>query len=226
MYELYYKMSKFVGKNWNLTLPIGLKLAPKVIEFPEIDAYKFEFFEIEDDFILMGADVHGVTTKNSKYPRCEFRELTDGKKAAFETKGKHTLDYSFAIVELPGLKPEICIGQLHDSNNDVFEVRCHGSELIVQANKKDYKLGKLNLDEKISVKVEITDLKVSIETSKGDKCGFTIKPNKGLYFKVGCYVQANPQNGTGRGFIKLYNAKTTHSLKLIHDTSHQKSCSK
>lgn len=66
-----------------------------------------------------------ATSSGSTYPRSELRELKNSKgdEAAWDaTKGVHELIIDGRILWTPNAKPNVVIGQIHDSKNDLIEV--------------------------------------------------------------------------------------------------------
>ena len=70
--------------NWFLTLPVGPAGDPDSIDQPELLDYRSEWFDLTPDGtgVVFRAPAGGVTTKNSKYPRSELREMNGEEKAA------------------------------------------------------------------------------------------------------------------------------------------------
>ena len=170
-------------------------------------------------YVLRAPSQGGVTTPNSKYARCEFRELDgDGNRAAWNFSGKkyHTLTYEGYIGKIPSVKREVVFGQVHDKDDDVMELILQENKFVIRdgATQKqktlipDYKLGEV-------FKVEITCRKkvVSVQVVyKGESIthSFRTKMVKGCYFKVGCYQQGLEGNSE----VGIYDTlKVTHYTK-------------
>lgn len=211
--------SKFVGKDWNITLPTGDSSTkkPKVVEFPALETYSDENYKIEEDGIRMITPCNGFTTPNSSYPRCEFRELIGGAKAAWDgTKGVHELKYRFKVLRIPKKKPDVCIGQIHDAKDDLVEVRVEGTKLVARGK---LFTGFVVIDDAFELNKEYT---MSLGSKNGDifciKEGLTINlrfakiKSKECYFKVGNYVQSNASKGDGgeSSEVFLFEAKCLH----------------
>lgn len=217
--------SSFVKeKLWNCSLPTQdpSSSSPKVktITFPELETYSDENYKITSRGIEMYGPVGGVTTPNSKNPRCEFRELNkDGSKASWDTtKGEHTIDYVFSVLSLPQKKPEICVVQVHDLKDDIFEVRVEGKKVVVEGEclKNLYGDGKnvfmtnLEMNKPYKVQLKIKDGKCSI-TIENTVVVFNVR-TKGCYFKAGCYTQANLSNDVlgSKGGILVSHLSVNH----------------
>jgi hypothetical protein len=182
---------------WNLTIPETDPKTknPKVIKLPELRNYQSDFFSVLPEGIFMAAPVDGATTPNSKYPRCEFREVNpDGSLAKWDgSKGSHTMKVVTSVRMTPKNKPELCIMQVHDSKDDVFMVRFEKDQLVISG--VAIPKGKKILTKKVGLNEDIViDFKVSngkaILTVNGDITQYPFN-YKGCYFKTGAYVQSN-----------------------------------
>ena len=91
--------------NWKLTLPTGDEGSPDEITQPELDTFSVDpYFMLNDDAsaVVFRADVDGVTTSGSGYPRSELREMDGTSKAAWSTtSGRHTMTITQAITHRP-----------------------------------------------------------------------------------------------------------------------------
>ena len=99
--------------NWKLTLPVDTDHAgsPDEIQQPELESFvepRHFFLNAEGSGIVFRAACGGSTTKGSKYPRCELREMSDGGRirAAWDTAGQemHTISMRVAITKTPRLR--------------------------------------------------------------------------------------------------------------------------
>lgn len=123
---------QLLGGNWKLTLPVGTPGKPTEIKSPALATYLSEWFHptADGDGVRFVAPTDGVTTKNSRNPRSELRELNaDGTLAAWSsTEGVHSMEVELAVDALPiGSKPVVVIAQIHDANDDVTVFRFEGS---------------------------------------------------------------------------------------------------
>lgn len=191
-------------EDWKLTLPFGSEIKdPKVIA-----DLKNKYFYLTDKGLVMNAPCNATTTKNSKYPRCEFREWTK-KDIFWSAKGTHALKYRAACTHLPKNKPEIVCGQVHDLEDDVFEIKFSGTDIIVFHDSTVY--GKLltgyKLGEFITFSIDITDGDVIISATRDDssiqKLSFKMVSIENCYFKVGAYVQSNASKGDGDDYGEI-----------------------
>lgn len=219
------KMDHFVHGPWKLTLPRfeeGSTTRPLEIKQPELKEFSDEdYFKITDTGIIMTAPVDGSRTKNTKYPRCEFREMNrDGSRASWDCdKGSHNMQYRFEVLQLPEKKPEVCVCQIHDGSDDIWELRAEGDKLIIQGDPLKHLYTKsedyvfccpLKLGKTYSVIVSIDNCTCSISVDMM-MVNFKMK-NTECYFKAGCYTQANLTNSTpgSAGSVKICYLKANH----------------
>lgn len=197
---------------WNLTLPSEIEDKPKVVKFPELNYYNDEDYQLTKKGILMQAAVDGVTTKNSRYPRCEFRELNkDGSRASWDSKDVHELKLLIQVLELPPKKPEICICQVHDAEDDVFEIRYEKNQIVVEGDvlKSVIVPDKIGLNQDINISISIDNSKTIIKINKFELIFSFTKKN--CYFKAGCYTQSNLlHDKTGKGKVLLKKLWVKH----------------
>jgi len=179
---------------WKLTLPEG---QPDEIGPDRLRAFSHpDWFFVAPDGkgVVFRAPAGGATTKNSRYPRCELREM-----AAWSTaRGRHVLDLVQAITRLPAKKPHVVAGQIHDATDDVVMIRLEGTHLFVEGGGKA--LGTLDRDYRLG-----TDFAIRLEASGGRVRVFyrdqetpqveTSRAAEGCYFKAGVYTQSNPSRG-------------------------------
>jgi hypothetical protein len=206
-------------KNWSLTLPTGASGNPEDITPSKLPTFSNKYFQLNGkrNGVIFNAPVGGVTTKNSKYPRSELREMTGEEKAAWSnTSGTHTLIAREAILAVPPVKPEIVTAQIHDGGDDVIQIRLEGKKLMVQYNDgksevpidTNYKLGKV-----FDVKIVAANSKIEVYYN-GKKKADIAKSGTGWYFKAGAYLQSNTEKGdtTGApGKVAIYGLKVSHS---------------
>ena len=212
--------------HWKLTLPD--KIAPNKkseVLYPFLSIFEAkDVFVWGNDSIMMRADCDaGYTTKNSKYPRTELREMSADnfdKEASWNIKKgqKHILKYKGSIDHVPTAKPEIVFGQVHDGDDDVIQVRLENGMLQVHVEGEhqsvlipEYKLGETM---EITITAENKMILVQCKYQQKETCATAApKQKKHLYFKVGCYTQSNPERGDGAG---EYGQVTLHSAVIEH----------
>ncbi|MGH8966001.1 MAG: polysaccharide lyase family 7 protein, partial [Actinomycetes bacterium] len=206
-------------ENFFLTLPIGPAGDPDSIDQPELLSYTSEYFQLtpERDGVVFRAHAGGVTTKNSKYPRSELREMNGEEKAAWSNaSGTHTLEAREAITEIPTAKPEVVAAQIHDGGDDVMQVRLEGQNLVAQyADGKEqividpaYKLGT-----PYDLRIEATSGKITVFYN-GEPRAEIPASGTSWYFKIGAYIQSNPEKGDSpdaAGEVVVYSLKINHT---------------
>ncbi len=205
--------------NWYLTLPTGAKGDPDIVTQPELAAYRSDWFRLNapGDGVVFRATVAGATTKNTKYPRSELREMTGTRNASWSNRsGTHTLTVRQAVTALPVAKPEIVTAQIHDSSDDVLQVRLEGKRLMVQYDDgnaeividRDYELGTV-----FEVRIVAAQRRVQVFYN-GVPAAEINRSGTGWYFKCGAYVQSNTSKGdrpTAAGEVVVHQLDVSHS---------------
>jgi len=210
--------------NWKITLPVDTDRPghPDEITRPALDTF-FDpdcfFLSPEGDAVLFRARCDGKTTKNSKYPRCELREMnsagTDEIDWSTNDNSRHELQVELAINATPVKKPHVVCAQIHDGKDDLVMIRLERRKLFIEREGEpdvslidDYKLGqrvKLNLIAQAGhIRVLCNDV---------EKLNWK-KSSTGCYFKTGCYTQSNTDRGDkadASGEVALYHLAVTHT---------------
>lgn len=208
---------------WKLTLPIvkeGEKNAVEVKQ-PKLALFSdsgYFFTDNEDKAVVFRASCGGNTTPNSKYPRCELREMTvDGKgRASWETDSNlgHTMTMRVAVTHTPEVKPHVVCAQIHDADDDLIMIRLEGKHLFVE--RKPFEDVSINrnyvLGTPFDLKIEAKGGRVKVWCDGDEKMDWEVAA-KGCYFKAGCYTQSNRQKGDTEkayGEVKIYSLKVEH----------------
>jgi len=212
--------------SWKVTLPVVKKGAENAAEIkpPKISTFsdpQYFFTDVtsENPVVVFRAPCGGATTKNSKYPRCELREMSkDGKsRASWSTDDQelHTLTMRAAITHIPNVKKHVVCAQIHDSKNDLIMIRLEGKHLFIERNPfedvsidKNYKLGT-----PFDLKIQAGTGKVKVWYNEDQKMDW-VKSTNGCYFKAGCYTQSNPQKGDkpdSYGEVQIHQLTVKHS---------------
>lgn len=206
---------------WKLTLPTGRDEDPDEIFQPELDTFEQPpQFWLDDAHpsVVFRAEVDGVTTSGSSYPRSELREMTPGGRdeAAWSTtSGRHTMTIQQAITALPPGKPHVVAGQIHDAEDDLVMIRLEDSHLFVEGNGDElgtldpaYELGTLFtvriVAENGTIDVYYDDLATTAVTVERDA--------EGCYFKAGAYTQSNLEHDEPGA----YGEVAIHELHVEH----------
>jgi hypothetical protein len=205
--------------NWKLTLPTGAAGSPEEVLSAKLSRFTNEFFKVNEsrDGVVFMAKVGGVTTKNSKYPRSELREMQGDEKASWSNPGgTHTLEVRQAILAAPKAKPEVVAAQIHDGDDDVLQIRLEGERLSAQSDDGEsetvldpaYRLGT-----PYDLKIVAADGRVEV-FHNGERKAELTKSGTGWYFKVGAYVQSSAEKGDAEGTpgaVAVYALKVTHT---------------
>jgi hypothetical protein len=166
-------------ENWALDLPNGDTQYP--VDFTHPDCLH----------LCLRCTTAGKPTNNSKFPRCELREMIKGKKARWSSDDNvvHCFSGRYKIKKLPIKKPEICIFQIHDGSNDRLQIIVSGSNLFYKFENRRTLIGPYGemISILCSVRENMIDLRVNKLLEK-----LPIKCDT-LYFKTGNYMQTNSQ---------------------------------
>jgi hypothetical protein len=210
--------------HWKLTLPVGSQGSKDAEEIrqPQLATYQDRtcfFVDPKSKGVVFRAACGGATTKGSKYPRCELRELYgDGKdsSAVWSTSGSgtHILTATLAVTHLPEYKKHVVCLQIHDAKDDLLMVRLEGQKLFVERNKTgdveldpNYPLGTF-----FDVKIEAGGGHVRLSYNGAPKMDWE-QSRKGCYFKAGCYTQSNTQKGDAPD---AYGEVVIRKLSVVH----------
>ena len=212
--------------SWKITLPVAKKGAENALEVkhPKIATFfdtKYFYADTtsENPVVVFRAPCGGATTKNSKYPRCELRQMSKGGKsrAVWSTDDQelNTLTMRAAITHIPKVKRHVVCAQIHDSKNDLIMIRLENKHLFIERNPfedvsidKNYKLGT-----PFDLKVQAGTGKVKVWYNEELKMDW-VKSTNGCYFKAGCYTQSNPEKGDrpdSYGEVQVYQLTINHS---------------
>ncbi len=204
---------------WYLTLPTGHKGNPDTVQAPGLAEYSSTWFHLDSasDALVFTANAGGVTTSGSSYPRSELREMDGSDKASWSnTRGTHTMTVRQAVTALPKAKPDVVTAQIHDSSDDVMEVRLEGSRLIAQYNDgrsditldPSYALGSV-----YDLKIAAADGRIQVYYNGAKKADIAQK-GSGWYFKSGSYVQSNTSKGdkaSAVATVMIYQLSVSHT---------------
>lgn len=208
--------------SWKLQLPIGASEKPAEIEPTNLGrATGSRFFESTPDCagVVFRAPVNGVTTKGSKNPRSELREMSGGAaKAAWSAgSGVHWMAVTEAFTALPKGKPHLVGAQVHDDKDDVTVFRLEGANLYVtNGDDPHYKLvtDSYRLGTVFEAAFLVTQNMVGAYYN-GQLVAVIERPFSGAYFKAGAYTQANCSNSPcspdNYGETVIYSLDIGHS---------------
>jgi poly(beta-D-mannuronate) lyase len=192
--------------HWKITVPVTNPKNGHAAEIAQPQLAKFQdratfFVDPRAKVVVFRAPCGGVTTKGSKFPRSELREMSasdPSSPAAWSTTDSeiHTLTVVEAVTHLPDHKPHVVCAQIHDAKDDLMMVRLEGHKLFVERNKT----GDVEMDANYQLG---TFFEVKIAAGRGHvQVWYNGMPKmdweqaaKGCYFKAGCYTQSNLQKG-------------------------------
>lgn len=214
--------------NWYLTLPIGEPKEPTNVFHPELHSFSIDkYFHVEpvqQNAVVFSAHAGGSTTKNTKNPRSELREMFGHNKAIWSTKtGKHTMIVKQAVTKLPAGKPSVVIAQVHQGSDDLIEVRCwipkEGKSPVIDVFHDKTVYGVLcpsyKLGDVYTIKVQVCNSVIELYFNNAEKPTLTIPAEcDTCFFKAGCYTQANPSHPgvlpSAIGEVHMYDLSVQH----------------
>lgn len=217
--------------NWKVTLPVdksgnaGSSCSPLEVTQPALASFTDQWFKntAAGDGVVFRANVEGCTTSGSSYPRSELREMNGSALASWSsTSGTSTMTTTEAVTSLPPNKPQLVVGQIHASSDDLIEILADGTNMPAGTFKLAYRwLGAEQSDVLISSLTYGQRFTYGIGASGGT---FTIVANdgpahlktksvSGLYFKAGAYPQSNLSKGDKAG---AYGETVIYALSATH----------
>lgn len=147
----------------------------------------------------------GRTSSNTKYPRCEFREMQTGStstKASWNGRsGRHILRGKTKVMHYAPEKCEMVVAQIHDGGDDRLQIRPEASSpsgsqtwrLSLDGSEVDDLISGVTLGQEVAWEIDVngTSLTVKINGTTQYTTSSHSLPSSGNYFKVGTYVQQN-----------------------------------
>ena len=208
---------------WKLTLPIGAQGSPKEVEPASLTSFISEpYFSPTSDCtaVQFRAPVNGVTTKGSKNPRSELREMApDGSPASWSSSsGTHTMVLDEAFERLPEGRPALVGAQIHDDKDDITVFRLEGSNLyLTDGDNPHYKLitDSYQLGTRYQGAFEVSNNTVKAYYN-GQLVASLPKTFSNAYFKAGAYTQANCSNASSCD-QNNYGETAIYGIKLSHE---------
>ena len=168
------------------------------------------YFYVTSDgaWVHFQVPMNGATTSaNTKYPRCELRELkSDGvTKASWSgSSGTHLMSYKVKVIHTEADKPEVVVGQIHDGSDDTLQIRYEGGTWRASINGTESStiLGNFATGVEVAVEIKLVNGTLTIKINGTTKITTSPGYGSGQYFKVGMYAQQNDhdQNNPSNGF--------------------------
>lgn len=204
--------------NWKITLPSGKKGSPEEIKQPELAKFTNRFYFLDNikSCVVFKAPCGGFTTSGSKYPRSELREMNNSKLASWDiSKGEHLMTWSASITNIPVVKPQVVVGQIHNNQDDLMFIRLSKNVLEVVHNSKIYGILEDNyiLGTRYNMSINCKEGKITVIYNESKKIIFKPKLSKENYFKLGMYTQSNILKGDkdeSYGQVEIYSCLVTH----------------
>ena len=216
---------------WKITMPYTAKGAKKLKPLEVLQPHLNSFVNPKNFYVnesgtgvIFRAHCTSISTKASKYPRTELREMAvmqEGEsgaktKASWGTNdGKsHTMLINQAITSLPPVKSHVVSAQIHDAKDDLMMIRLEGEKLFIERNKvgdvildKNYVLGT-----RFDLKILAKEKHVKVFYNGELKMDWEVDAT-GCYFKAGCYTQSNESKGDkpeSYGEVVIYKLAVEH----------------
>jgi hypothetical protein len=214
--------SEVVGRKWTVMAPFskaGSTDSPENLQIlkAETDSRYKSVFYVSDKGVVFKTRADGVHSPNSKYPRCELREMKDEawtNGSWSNASGTHTLEGTYSIRHTLVKRPQLCFAQMHDASDDVFECCYDAGKLVCfyEDKAKTIILEPAYIEgTTFSVKLVASGGKTDVYYN-GQLKGSVPKSGSGLYWKSGCYLQSNVANWAEAP--DAYGEVTISSLKL------------
>lgn len=229
---------------WNVSLPERKPNGTDPLSVFDLIGYEHpDYFFARDGWVHFVCPVDGHTTKNSKYPRAELRELdpamldTDDQEAYWNlARGGH-MEATLKVIEQPtlfdGNGGRIVIGQIHGDGDELIRLYYQGGDIyfrndraIGSGDEETFYLEdggarpRAPLGDEFSYTIDArgSRLLVSITHSgvtyiSDTEINPTWQKDNRLYFKAGCYLNVNASQGTGRGVVAF------KALRFHHDAA-------
>lgn len=158
--------------------------------------------------LVFRAHCAGALTSINAYPRCELRQLINGKDSFWDYADEHELKVTLRITELPLEKQEVCVVQLKGTNtpnktsntSEVLRVEYRqdgksGWHLEVNESSGPKNILTYKLGQTVKIRVYVKDHQIKLEMknlSNGDsyELAYTSDYSHG-YFKTGAYTQSS-----------------------------------
>jgi len=190
--------------NWSINLPTGNTKYP--VEYGP--------FVLQDqNGLTLKTPCDGKTTKNSKFPRTELREMLNGKKAKWASgSGAHKFKGVYSVNRFTFIKPEICIFQIHDGTKDILQIIATPTHIKYKHNDIKITLGSYTTNERFKIRCKVTQGTIHLKYNFNPPIRIPLNGTS-LYFKTGNYLQSND-------IIEVdpdeYSLVTIHELGLKH----------
>jgi len=188
--------------SWKLTLPVDTPIegTPDELMSKELKGFVDDrhFFVDGEGSVVFRAHCDGVTTKGSRYPRSELRELSNGRDASWGTEEEkiRTMEATIRVTGLPKKKPHVVFAQIHDARDDVLMCRMEEQTLLIErGGHPDVVLASNHpLGKPFDLRIEAGGGRIRVWFDGKSALDWPTVA-RGCYFKAGCYTQSNLAKG-------------------------------
>lgn len=187
--------------NWYLGIPVNTSHDgdPDIIRQPELTGYENKpFFYVDNGAVVFWTSVSGATTSNSAYSRTELRQMQGTALASWSNKTEtHTITERESVTQIPVVKRQVVVSQLHDASDDVVEIELDGNHLYAKYA-DDTKTTPLDdnyaLGTQFDLKMEAANSQIKVWYNGVLKATIS-QGDAGLYWKTGSYCNSNVAHG-------------------------------
>jgi poly(beta-D-mannuronate) lyase len=183
-------------RNWTIMLPTGSQGDPdnRYVIGETIPDVLF----VRDGGVVFQANAGGFHSPNSKFARCEAREMKDDDwtKAAWKSSESHSLECDLAI-DVSGLAKRKRINgmQIHDGGDDVCQIMVDGTKLqLAHDDGRSFELIDDNYTgERFTCRIAVANNRIKVFYNGAQKVDIP-KSGSGWFWKMGCYLQSDVPN--------------------------------
>ncbi len=234
-----YNSDNFDLSHWKITLPEAGDGSKHAKEVENLENYEHDdyFYVADDGAMVFRIPTDGITTKGSKYPRSELREMDgNGEKVYWqlEDSDSHTMTATLTVDEVPvrdkGVDGRVIVGQIHgadkepirlyyDRENIYFNNDQSGadnSENRFYLENENGERPQIALGEKFSYQITATKETLTVKLYHNGEEYTSVTPmnevwlSDHFYFKAGLYSGVNDDNGHGEAQVSFYGLDLSH----------------
>lgn len=197
------------GKNWKITLPYDGPdegIYADEIKQPALATYSSTYCRLgHTSRSVLFTAYHGApTTSGSKNTRSELREMVNDGLALAKWDGRtgtHRMEVELAVNALTTVKPETVLAQIHNGSDDITTLRAEGIEgtdrvelWISNGNTSHgFPVGEVLKGQRFAFAFDVAGGRVRFEFN-GARLNYTVAAAADCFFKVGAYLQSNPES--------------------------------
>jgi hypothetical protein len=224
--------------DWKLTLPVDERggSGGEAAEVETLAGYVHPayFHGSADGGVIFTAAVDGATTRGSRYPRSELREMRNGDEAAWTLSEGGTMTATLAVNAVPtrgdGRPGRLIVGQIHGEDEELVRLYYEdgsvhfvndragpdNEETAFALENARGEQPAIALDERFSYLIEARGNVLAVEVrADGDIYRSVTRisdvwQSDRFYFKAGVYLGVNEETGAGAGRV------TFHALDVSH----------